>query len=127
MRKLLAAIAIALSLSACGGVFQVHSTEQVTAASDAKKVQYALDQVNATIAAVAETIVTQTAAGAITKADEKDYTAQVVKFHDDVKLASTTLAGGDITTAAGQAKLLQAGINLLQQKLIAQAAKEGTK
>lgn len=119
-----AALLIAALLGGCGGTFQTHSAEAVTAASPAVKVQYALDQVNAGIAAAAQTVLSQTKAGAITPSDEAKYAAQLDDLTGQVKVAESILATGDVSSADGKLKIVQAALNLLQSQLIAAAAKE---
>lgn len=122
MKRLIVAFCLALSLVGCAA-FSVHDRDTITNASPAVKVSYAIDQINASIAAAAQTIVAETQAGALTKSEERVYAADLQKITAAVKVAEATLAGGDPLTAQGQLAIAQQLLNLVQQQLIAAQAK----
>ena len=122
MKRILVAFCVALSLVGCAA-FSVHDRTSIENASPAAKVAYAIDEMNAAVAAAAQTVVAETQAGALTKAEERAYAKDLEKITAAIKVAEATLAGGDPLTAKGQLMIAQQLLNLVQQHLIAAQAK----
>lgn len=117
--KLIYALILAIGLAGCGGTFDVHKSDPAVTLTVPQKAQNAIDEANAAVAAAAQTVLAQTQAGAISKADEKDYADQLNKAAKALDASQAALKVGDLSTQAGQLQAAQALINALQAKLIA--------
>lgn len=118
IRNLLIAILFGLALGGCANNPLAVVADPATLVSPQQKVDAAINQANATIAAAAHTLLEGYQAGAYTKAEAGKFRDDLVTATKYIDRATDYAKLGDLTDAKNQIALASALVALVQTELI---------